>query len=228
MNEAHAAAEAVARDSYGRVLALLATRARDVARAEDALAEAFVAALRQWPVEGVPRNPVGWLVAAAQRRLLDGARRAQVRDDARETVEATLLELGARDEHLIPDERLRLLFVCAHPAIETSVRTPLMLQVVLGLDAQRIAGAFCVAPGTMGQRLWRAKAKVREAGISFELPDARELPERTAFVLEAIYAAYGTSWDDVTAGTDAPRDLAAEALFLARLLCEVLPTDAEA
>jgi RNA polymerase sigma-70 factor (ECF subfamily) len=223
-----ATAEAVARDSYGRVLALIATRARDVTLAEDALADAFVAALRQWPRDGVPANPVGWLIAAAQRRLLDGARRTKVRDEAREAVEATLLELGDREVHVIPDERLRLLFVSAHPAIDASVRTPLMLQVVLGLDAQRIASAFCVAPGTMGQRLWRAKTKVREAGISFELPDERELPERTAFVLEAIYAAYGTSWDDVTPGTDAPRDLATEALFLARLLTEVLPQDAEA
>jgi RNA polymerase sigma-70 factor (ECF subfamily) len=225
---AHAAAEAVARESYGRALAHLATRARDVALAEDALSEAFVAALRQWPREGVPSNPVGWLVSTAQRRLADGARRRRVRDDAKDAVEETLLELGEQDPRALPDERLRLLFVCAHPAIDPSVRTPLMLQVVLGLDAHRIASAYCVAPGTMGQRLWRAKTKVREAGISFELPDERELPERLGFVLEAIYAAYGTSWDDVTPGTDAPRDLATEALFLARLVTDVLPADAEA
>lgn len=160
------AAEQVARESYGRVLALLASRTKDVAAAEDALSEALVAALTQWPVEGVPGNPVAWLMTAAKRRLLDTRRRVDVREAAAATIELELSTLDDQPESVLPDERLRLLFVCAHPAIDPEARTPLMLQTVLGLDAVRIASAFCVAPKTMGQRLWRAKAKICDAGMA--------------------------------------------------------------
>lgn len=224
---ANRAAEQVARESYGRLLALLASRTKDVTAAEDALAEALLAALTQWPVEGVPSNPVAWLMTASKRRLLDTRRRHDVREAAAATIE---LELSTLEQELgaqLPDERLRLLFVCAHPAIDSEARTPLMLQTVLGLDAARIASAFCVAPKTMGQRLWRAKAKIRDAGISFDVPEVRELDERVSFVHEAIYAAFGTSWDDVAEGADGAGDLAREAIWLAEVLSGLLPHDAE-
>ena len=127
-----------------------------------------------------------------------------------------------------PDERLKLLFVCAHPAIDPAIRTPLMLQTVLGLDAGRIASAFLVAPSTMGQRLVRAKAKIRDSGLRFEPPSGEDLPDRLSDVLNAIYAAYGTGWDDVPGATVGTQDLSHEALYLGRLLVELMPDEPEA
>jgi predicted RNA polymerase sigma factor len=228
MEDAHRAAEEAARTSYGRLVAYLAARSRDLAAAEDALGDAFRAALETWPRQGVPERPEAWLLTAARSRLIDGARRAAVRTDAVPTVQ--LLADDAEDVVIrpeVPDERLRLLFICAHPAIDAAVRTPLMLQTVLGLDAARVASAFCVAPATMGQRLVRAKAKIRLAGIAFELPEPRELPERLDAVLEAIYAAYGAGWDDVAGADPRRRGLADEAIWLARLVVRAMPDQAE-
>lgn len=221
--------ERAARDSYGRLLAFLAARSRDLAAAEDALADAFAAALATWPQDGIPAKPEAWLLTTARRRLLDTKRHRQVQAAALPEllVLADEAEELADADTLFPDERLKLLFVCAHPAIDPVARTPLMLQTVLGLDAARIASAFLMKPAAMGQRLSRAKTKIRDAGIAFELPEARELPERLEAVLEAIYAAYGSGWDDV-AGADARRkDLAVEALDLGRLLLRLLPAEPE-
>ena len=122
-----------------------------------------------------------------------------------------------------PDERLKLLFVCAHPAIDPAMHTPLMLQTVLGLDAARIAHAFLISPTTMGQRLVRAKTKIRDGGIRFEIPQERELPQRLDAVLEAIYAAFGIGWDDMAGVDQRGRDLAEEAIWLARVLLQLMP-----
>lgn len=226
--DARAAAEAAARASYGRLVAFLAARSRDVAAAEDALADAFRAALESWPERGVPARPEAWLLTAARRRLIDAARRGRVHDDAGATL-ALIAEEGRLDDSGgFPDERLKLLFVCAHPAIDRAARAPLMLQTVLGLDAQRIAAAFVVAPATMSQRLVRAKTKIRDAGIAFAVPGRDELADRLDQVLEAIYAAYGAGWDDV-AGADPRRaGLADEALWLGRLVAALLPGEPEA
>jgi RNA polymerase sigma-70 factor (ECF subfamily) len=126
-----------------------------------------------------------------------------------------------------PDERLKLLFVCAHPAIDPAMHTPLMLQTVLGLDAARIAHAFLISPTTMGQRLVRAKMKIRDAGIQFEAPQDRELPHRLDAVLEAIYAAFGIGWDDMAGADQRGRDLAEEAIWLGRVLLQLMPEEAE-
>ncbi|MEP5516099.1 MAG: DUF6596 domain-containing protein [Bauldia litoralis] len=229
-NAARDTAELVARDSYGRLVALLAVRTRDVAAAEDALADAFAAALADWPANGVPARPEAWLVTVARRRLIDAARRRQTGDAAEGTLRllAEEVDAAAAAGPRIPDRRLALLFAGAHPALDPAIRAPLMLQVVLGLDAKRIASAFLMSPAAIGKRLGRAKARIREAGIPFAVPDRAELPGRLDTVLDAIYAAFGDGWGD-PAGTDAARrGLSAEALYLARLAAALMPDEPEA
>lgn len=225
--DARRAAEAAARNSYGRLVALVAAGARDLGAAEDALAEAFVAALRSWPEKGVPDNPEAWLLTVAQREVGRVRRHGGVRVAAADTLEM-LYQAAAEPSRGLPDRRLELLFVCAHPAIDPAVRTPLMLQAVLGLDAARIAAAFLVAPAAMGQQLVRAKAKIKAAGIRFAEPDPEELAERLASVLDAIYAAYGTGWDALPGAEGEVAGLTTEAIFLARLVVELLPAEPEA
>jgi RNA polymerase sigma-70 factor (ECF subfamily) len=226
----HRAIEQAARDSYGRLLAFLAARSRDVAGAEDALAEALKTALETWPRTGVPEKPEAWLLVAARRKLIDAARHARVRMEAAPHLLAATEEAYEMMEKFIvfPDDRLKLLFVCAHPAIDAAARTPMMLQTVLGLDAARIASAFLVQPSAMGQRLTRAKAKIRVSGLRFEVPEASELPERLDSVLEAIYAAYGSAWDDVVGSDPRRKGLADEAISLGRLLVQFMPAEPEA
>jgi predicted RNA polymerase sigma factor len=227
--EAHRAVEQAARNSYVRLLAFLSARSRDLAAAEDALAEAFRAALETWPRTRVPEKPEAWLLVTARRRLIDQIRHAQVETLAVPSLLAAAEEaqrLGDLDT-AFPDERLKLLFVCAHPAIDATARTPLMLQTVLGLDAARIASAFLVKPSAMGQRLARAKAKIRDAGIRFEIPEAKELAGRLDAVLEAIYAAYGSGWEDVAGSDPRRKGLALEALELGRLLLLLMPAQPE-
>ena len=228
MRDAGQAAELAARASYGRLLAYLAARWRDVARAEDALGDALLAALETWPRTGVPDNPVAWLLTAARRRLVDGARHAGVAAAAEADLKVMLDERADASPAAFPDERLALLFVCAHPAIDEAARTPLMLQTVLGLDAARIASAFLVAPATMSQRLVRVKAKIREAGIRFEIPAPGELAARLDAVLEAIYAAYGSGWEDVAGADPRRHGLAEEAIWLGRLVARLRPDEPEA
>ncbi|RJP66653.1 MAG: RNA polymerase subunit sigma-70 [Comamonadaceae bacterium] len=240
MNAAAAEAAALtARDAYGRLVAYLAWRWNDLAAAEDALGEALLKALECWPQDGVPAQPEGWLLTVARRELLQSARHQRlVQRLADDPLVRGLLprEDDAAPEpflqvHPIPDNRLRLMLACAHPAIDQSVRTPLMLQVVLGLDAQRIAAACLVSPAAMAQRLVRAKQKIAQAGIRFEEPDPADLPPRTHALLEAVYAAYGLAWERLgAAGEEAiiSAELTAEALYLAELCVALLPDDAEA
>lgn len=226
---AHQMIEQTARDSYGRLVAYLAVRWRDLTAAEDALADAFLAALESWPETGVPDKPEAWLLTAARRRLIDGTRHARVHAGA----EQTLIEMAknahqwAGPDKSFPDERLKMLFICAHPEIDPTVRTPLMLQSVLGLDAARIASAFIVKPATMGQRLTRAKAKLKSSDIQFDLPGKDEWPERLEAVLEAIYAAYGSSWDHAAGVDPRWRGLAEEAIFMGRLILKFMPGEPE-
>ena len=223
-------AEAAVRDSYGRLLAFLVSRTGDVAGAEDALSEAFATALAEWPGAGIPDNPRGWLATVARRKQLDQLRRGRTRRDATAHIVLLAGELDAAraDPAGIPDERLALMFVCAHRAIEPGVRAPLMLRTVLGLDTAAIASAFLVAPATMAQRLARAKSRIKLAGIPFRVPEPDELHDRLADVLDAIYAAFAAGWSD-PAGTEIRRRyLAGEAIFLGRLLVSLLPRAAEA
>lgn len=222
------AAERAARLSYGKLVALLAARSGDMAAAEDALADALARALERWPRDGVPANPEGWLLTVARRAQIDRWRGAA----NLAAFAAELKLLAERQEGMIendfPDERLKLLFVCAHPAIEARAHTPLMLQAVLGLDAKRIASAFLVAPGTMGQRLTRAKAKILDSGVRFEIPEREALAGRVEAVLDAIYAAYTLGWGGAHTDDGKTRALAEEAIWLGRLVADLIPSEPEA
>jgi RNA polymerase sigma-70 factor (ECF subfamily) len=210
--DARAVAARVARESYGK------------------LADAFAAALAVWPTQGVPLNPEGWLATAARRRLIDAARRrrsAEAASDALTLIDADLKE-AAEAAASIPDRRLGLMFACAHPAIEESIRAPLMLQTILGLDAAAIASAFLVSPAAMSQRLTRAKAKIRLAGVPFRIPEREDLPQRLGVALEAIYAAFSHGWAEAFSDDPRGRNLAEEAIWLGRVVVSLAPNEPEA
>ena len=198
--------------------------------AEDALSEAFASALEHWPTRGVPDNPEGWLVVAARRRMLDSARRRRGAEAASDALAMIGEELddAAASEGPIPDRRLALMFACAHPAIDEAIRAPLMLQTILGLDAAAIASAFLVSPAAMGQRLARAKSKIKLAGIPFRIPETDELAERLGAVLEAIYAAFAHGWAEAFADDPRGRNLAEEAIWLGRVVVALAPEEPEA
>ena len=224
------AAEKVARRSYGKLVAFLAARTGDVAGAEDALSDAFAAALSDWPSSGIPDRPEAWLMTAALRKVIDASRRQRRSENAAAHQRLIAEELNAAAKHAqeIPDDRLSLMFACAHPAIEPAIRAPLTLQTVLGFDAATIASAFLVSPAAMSQRLVRAKNKIKQAGIPFRLPERAELRERLDAVLDAIYAAFTEGWSD-PAGTEARRrNLAEEGIWLGRLVVMLLPNEPEA
>jgi RNA polymerase sigma-70 factor (ECF subfamily) len=220
-------AERAAREAYGRLVAWLAWQWRDLAAAEDAMAEALLAALTHWPRDGVPSSPDAWLLTTARRHLLMQQRRQRLADSPE--VQALLdSEPTAPEPAALPDRRLELLFACAHPALTPTLHAPLMMQAVLGLEAAAIARAFLVAPSAMAQRLVRAKAKIREAGIAFSVPEPSELPARLGAVLESIYGAYTVASDRGALAPEAEAPLREEALFLARLVASALPGQAEA
>ena len=224
--EARARVAQLSRDSYGRLLAVLAAPTRDIAAAEDALADALERALVRWPDDGIPANPEGWLLTVARNRLRDvwkssGYRMTEPLDEIEYA--STSLE---DDMPAIPDRRLELMLVCAHPAIAQNIRTPLMLQSVLGVEAAAIATAFAVEPATMAQRLVRAKKRIRDAGIPFVLPERDDLVQRLPAVLEAVYGAYAIDWQLAPQGAPI-ESLSAEALHLALVLAELLPDEPE-
>jgi RNA polymerase sigma-70 factor, ECF subfamily len=224
------AAENAARVSYGRLLAFLVSRSRDVAGSEDALAEAFAAALTTWPLQGVPASPEAWLMTAAKRNLLMVARHRTIRDafaEAERHVRPEADERVGDEEPIFPDDRLKLLFACAHPAVDPAMHVPLMLQTVLGLEARQIAQALLVSPSAMAQRLVRTKAALREARVPIAIPGGDELGPRLFAVLEAIYALYGLSLDGISVAGDEANDLRREALYLARLVASLLPDEPE-
>lgn len=224
---ARSAAEDVARRSYGKLVAFLATRTQDVAAAEDALSEAFAAALTDWPRDGCPANPEGWLMTVARRKLIDMVRRESRHPFADVDLQSVEDVVSSPASGELPDERLAMMFACAHPAIDAGIRSPLILQVVLGLDAKAIASAFLTSPAAMGKRLVRAKEKIRQAGIPFRVPGREELPARLDTVLEAIYAGFTEGWSDPGGVDVIRRNLTEEALFLARLVVELMPEEPE-
>src|SRR5258708_9432991 len=225
-NDAWKTGDAVGRRSYGKLVGFLAARTRDVAAAEDALSEAFASALADWPRKGCPENPEGWLLTVARRKVIDmhrGRRRHEIAGEQLRILAAGLEAAATVAE--IPDQRLALMFACAHPAIEASIRAPLILQVVLGLDAKTIASAFLMSPAAVGKRLVRAKDKIRQAGIPFSVPQRGDRPRRLDTVLDAIYAAFAEGWMDAAGMDLARRDLTAEAMLLAWLVTDLLPAE---
>jgi RNA polymerase sigma-70 factor (ECF subfamily) len=220
-------AETVARRSYGKLVAFLAARIRDVAGAEDALSDAFAAALGDWPLNGIPARPEAWLLTVARRKMLDGMRRRRTAEDAQSHL-LLISELAAADAVPVPDERLGLMFACAHPSIDPAVRAPLILQTILGFDAAAIASAFLVAPATMSQRLVRAKTKIKEAGIPFAPPDDDDLARRLDAVLGAIYATFSEGWSDPEGTETRRRNMAEDGIWLGQLVASLLPQEPEA
>ncbi|MBQ1050757.1 RNA polymerase subunit sigma-70 [Micromonospora sp. C51] len=225
-DEGWAAATVAARDSYGRLLALLAASTGDLAAAEDALADAFERALRTWPDQGVPETPDGWLLAVARNRLRDLWKSAHWQRTGPLDVERDApVHLDDLDLDAVPDRRLELMLVCAHPAIERAVHTPLMLNTVLGFTAAQVGRAFTVPASTMATRLVRAKRRIKATRIAFRIPDRGDLPDRMAAVLEAVYGAYVIDW--TTTGPET-RQVPSEALHLAEVLTTLVPDDPEA
>jgi len=160
-----AAVETVARSGYGKLVAFLASRTRDLSAAEDAVSEAFAAALTDWPRNGIPQNPEAWLLTVARRKLIDLFRTSDRQQPASDLLENLSIPSETSSSSEIPDERLAMLFACAHPAVDAAMHAPLMLQAVLGLDATRISSAFLISPAAMAKRLVRAKDKIRQAAI---------------------------------------------------------------
>lgn len=228
------AIERIARESYGKLCAILSSRTGDLMRAEDALGDSLASALQHWPVSGVPTSPEGWLLTTARRKVTDlerhdvvhGAFMASLLADSttRSVNPAAQADSG---DCTLADPRLRLLFVCTHPALDAAIRTPLMLQTVLGFDAKRIAAAFLWSPSAMAQRLVRAKHKIRDTRIPFSASTVESLPERIDAVLRAVYAAYGHGWGDPSGMDAARRDFAEEAIWLGRTLLQLCPADGE-
>jgi RNA polymerase sigma-70 factor, ECF subfamily len=222
-------AEQAARDSRARLLVLLAGRLRDISAAEDALADAFALALAHWPQSGVPDRPEAWLMTAAKR----AAGHAKDRTATAQRAVATLVLMAQEQEdkmtttRVFPDHRLGLMFACTHPAIDADTQTPLMLQVILGLTADRIAPAFLITASALGQRLARAKARLKSAHVTFELPGPDELANRLPPVMEAVLAAAALGWEGIPGSDPTRADLASEAAYLAELLAELTPQSPE-
>jgi RNA polymerase sigma-70 factor, ECF subfamily len=231
MVDIRAAAESVFRQESGRIIASLIRISGSFDRAEEAMQEAFASALASWPVKGIPKNPAAWIMTTAHRKLIDDVRKEHTRRDKQDALRYEMSgssniepEEPALD---FPDDRLRLIFTCCHPALNAEAQVALTLRTLGGLSTSEIAKAFLIPEPALAQRLVRAKRKIQEARIPYEVPPAARLSERLTAVQAVIYLIFNEGYA-ATAGTElVRRDLCAEAIRLARVLCELLPKDAE-
>ncbi|HEX8995545.1 MAG TPA: sigma-70 family RNA polymerase sigma factor [Ktedonobacterales bacterium] len=232
MRHAPYVVERTFREESGQILAALIASVGDFGVAEDALQDAVEAALRQWPHEGAPRNPAAWLTTIARRRAIDRLRRDATLMRKQTTIEALAeLETTPNDAATatddIPDERLKLLFTCCHPALSMEARVALTLRTLGGLSTEEIARAFLVPETTMAQRLTRARRKIRDAGIPYQVPPLRLLPERLEGLLATLYLIFNEGYTASAGDTLIRRELCAEAIRLARILVTLLAHEAE-
>ncbi len=219
--------ETIYREESRRVFATLVRLVGDFDRAEEALHEAFAAAVEQWPRQGIPTNPRAWLVSTGRFKAIDAGRRRGSFAERQRQVAEHLAEVAAtnssRADEDIEDDRLRLIFACCHPSIDLKVQIPLTLREVCGLTTEEIAAAFLTAPATMAQRIVRGKTKIRDAGIPFVIPPAEELPQRLDAVLAVVYLVFNEGYSATSGASLTRADLSAEAIRLGRLLVELLP-----
>jgi RNA polymerase sigma-70 factor (ECF subfamily) len=234
VNDAKAIAEEVFREERGRIVASLIRLSGSFDLAEEAMQDAFASALVNWPERGIPAKPGAWITAVAHRKLIDYARRQSTRTEKQEALEHEIRN-SARDESVsademsvaYPDDRLRLIFTCCHPALNREAQVALTLRTLGGLTTTEIARAFLVAEPALAQRLVRAKQKIRDANIPYEVPPAEVLRERLESVQAVIYLIFNEGYASTSGGRLVRADLCAEAIRLGRVLCELLPTEPE-
>ncbi len=233
MPDPRATAEAVFREQSGRIVASLIRLSNSFDLAEEAMQEAFASALENWPLQGIPANPAAWITAAAHRKLIDAVRRAATRRDKSESLAhhlpaATMPdEVSISEEMIFPDDRLRLMFTCCHPALNPEAQVALTLRTLGGLSTGEIARAFLIPEPTLAQRLVRAKRKIQDARIPYEVPAQQQLPPRLASVQAVVYLIFNEGYSATVGDQLVRRDLCAEAIRLARVLCDLMPEQPE-